>query len=92
MMAAQQPDEVAEPRTTATVGGTAAGELTGNTHYIVQQPDNTVDVAIHTERLEELKVAAAAQAAANPQAQVGCKCIMTRCVCLQNDRQNSHQV
>jgi hypothetical protein len=51
------------------VGGTAAGELTGNTHFIVQQPDNTVDVAIHTERLSELKAAAAAQAAANPQMQ-----------------------
>lgn len=69
--AAQQPDEAAQPRTTAIVGGTAAGELTGNTHFIVQQPDNTVDVAIHTERLSELKAAAAAQAAANPQMQVG---------------------
>ena len=70
-VAAQQPDEVVQSRTTATVGGTAAGELTGNTHFIVQQPDNTVDVAIHTERLSELKAAAAAQAAANPQMQVG---------------------
>jgi hypothetical protein len=70
-VAVQQPEQVAQPRTTATVGGTAAGELTGNTHFIVQQPDNTVDVAIHTERLSELKAAAAAQAAANPQLQVG---------------------
>lgn len=69
-VAAQQPEQVAQPRTTATVGGTAAGELTGNTHFIVQQPDNTVDVAIHTERLSELKAAAAAQAAADPRTQV----------------------
>lgn len=64
--AATQPGAVAQPRTTATVGGTAAGELTGDTHFIVQQPDNSVDVAIHTERLAELKAAAAAQAALNP--------------------------
>lgn len=72
--AAAQPFAAAaaqQPRTTATIGGTATGELRGNTHFIVQQPDNTVDVAIHTERLAELKAAAAAQAAAN-RPQVGC--------------------
>lgn len=66
--AAEPPEAAAlpQPVTTATVGGTAAGGLSGSTHFIVQQPDNSVDVAIHIERLAELKAAAAAHAAANP--------------------------
>lgn len=66
--AAEPPEAAAlpQPVTTATVGGTAAGGLSGNTHFIVQQPDNSVDVAIHIERLAELKAAAAAHAAASP--------------------------
>mmetsp|Transcript_10382 Transcript_10382/g.31257 ORF Transcript_10382/g.31257 Transcript_10382/m.31257 type:complete len:534 (-) Transcript_10382:856-2457(-) len=45
-------------------GGTSAGGLTGNTHFVVRQPDGAIDVGVDLEKLAELKAAAAAQASA----------------------------